>query len=60
MDLLRNRAGGARGEDRLALSQADFDRLVDDHGAPMYRIAYRMMGDRHEAEDAVQDAFRSA
>ena len=26
----------------------------------MYRIAYRMMGDRHEAEDAVQDAFRSA
>jgi RNA polymerase sigma-70 factor (ECF subfamily) len=44
----------------LALSQADFDQLVDDHGAPMYRIAYRMMGDRHEAEDAVQDAFRSA
>ncbi len=58
--LHRNRAGGARGEDRLALSQGDFDQLVDDHGAPMYRIAYRMMGDRHEAEDAVQDAFRSA
>ncbi len=26
----------------------------------MYRIAYRMVGDRHEAEDVVQDAFRSA
>lgn len=26
----------------------------------MYRIAYRMVGDRHEAEDVVQDTFRSA
>jgi RNA polymerase sigma-70 factor (ECF subfamily) len=44
----------------LALSQADFQRWVADHGPAMYRIAYRMVGDRHEAEDVVQDAFRSA
>jgi RNA polymerase sigma-70 factor (ECF subfamily) len=44
----------------LALSLADFNQLVDDHGPAMYRMAYRMVGDRHEAEDLVQEAFRSA
>jgi len=44
----------------LALSQADFNALVDNHAAALYRVACRMMGDRHEAEDMVQEAFRSA
>ena len=44
----------------MALSQAEFNALVENHGPTLYRIAYRMMGDRHEAEDVVQDAFRSA
>ena len=44
----------------MALSLTDFDRLVADHAAPLYRMAYRLLGDRFEAEDAVQDAFRSA
>lgn len=44
----------------MPLSQADFDRLVNEHGAALYRVAYRMVGDRHEAEDVVQDTFRSA
>jgi RNA polymerase sigma-70 factor (ECF subfamily) len=44
----------------LALTQSDFNALVRDHGPALYRIAYRMVGDRHEAEDVVQDAFRSA
>jgi RNA polymerase sigma-70 factor (ECF subfamily) len=44
----------------LALSQAQFNRLVDDHSAALYRMAYRMVGDRHEAEDMVQETFRSA
>lgn len=44
----------------MPLSQAEFNRLVADHGAALYRIAYRMMGDRHEAEDLVQDTYRSA
>ena len=44
----------------MALSQAEFNRLVGDHGPTLYRIAYRMVGDRHEAEDLVQDTYRSA
>ncbi len=44
----------------MALSLAEFNRLVDDHGSALYRMAFRMVGDRHEAEDLVQDAFRSA
>lgn len=44
----------------LSLSQAEFQRWVMDHGPVLYRMAYRMMGDRHEAEDVVQEAFRSA
>jgi len=44
----------------LALSQAEFNRLVTDHGPALYRMAYRMVGNRHEAEDVVQDTFRSA
>ena len=44
----------------MALSLAEFNRMVADHGPTMYRVAYRMVGDRHEAEDVVQEAFRSA
>ncbi len=43
----------------VTLSQADFNRLVEEHGPTLYRMAYRMMGDEHEAEDMVQEAFRS-
>ena len=44
----------------MALTRAQFDRLVDDHGPALYRTAYRLTGDAHEAEDMVQEAFRSA
>lgn len=44
----------------MALSQAEFNRLVGEHGPSLYRMAYRMVGDRHEAEDMVQETFRSA
>jgi RNA polymerase sigma-70 factor, ECF subfamily len=44
----------------LALTIADFNGMVADHGPAMYRLAYRLVGDRHEAEDLVQEAFRSA
>jgi len=44
----------------LALSLTEFNRLVSDHGPTMYRMAFRMVGDRHEAEDVVQETFRSA
>ncbi|REK16603.1 MAG: RNA polymerase sigma factor [Planctomycetota bacterium] len=44
----------------MALTQAAFDRLVAEHGSALYRMAYRMVGDRHEAEDIVQETYRSA
>lgn len=44
----------------MALTQADFTRLVHEHGPTLYRVAYRIVGDAGEAEDLVQEAFRSA
>ena len=37
-----------------------FDRWVRDHVEMLYRVAFRLLGDPHDAEDVVQDAFRSA
>lgn len=45
---------------RLSLTQARFNQWVDEFGPALYRVAYRSIGDRHEAEDVVQEAFRSA
>lgn len=44
----------------MALTQAEFNQMVGDHAAALYRLAYRLVGHRHEAEDLVQDTFRSA
>lgn len=52
--------GRCQGALPVSLSLADFNRLVAEHGAALYRVAYRAVSDRHEAEDLVQDAFRSA
>lgn len=45
---------------RVALSQADFHVLIDEHAPALYRLAYRLVGDGHEAEDIVQETLRSA
>lgn len=37
-----------------------FDRWVRDHVEILYSVAFRLLGDPHDAEDVVQDAFRSA
>lgn len=39
---------------------AAFDELVRRHSTPMFRVAFRVLGDGVEAEDAVQDAWVSA
>ena len=44
----------------MGLSIDQFNALVEEHAPALYRIAYRMVGDGHEAEDMVQEAFRSA
>lgn len=36
---------------------ADFRALVETHGPVMYRQAYRLLGNRQDAEDAVQEAL---
>lgn len=43
----------------MALSQAEFNEMVSEHGPALYRMAYRLVSDRHDAEDMVQETFRS-
>jgi len=44
----------------VALSRADFVVLIHEHAPALYRIAYRLVGDCHDAEDIVQETLRSA
>lgn len=39
---------------------AAFEALVDQFSGPLFRLAYRMVGDRPTAEDIVQDALLTA
>ncbi|NBT13787.1 MAG: RNA polymerase sigma factor [Planctomycetia bacterium] len=39
---------------------ARFERWTHDHLAALYRVAYRLLGNAHDAEDVLQDTFRSA
>ncbi|MFM7243108.1 MAG: RNA polymerase sigma factor [Planctomycetaceae bacterium] len=37
-----------------------FETWVAEHVDVLYRVAYRLLGDRHAAEDVLQDTFQSA
>ncbi|MER7763504.1 sigma-70 family RNA polymerase sigma factor [Streptomyces sp. NPDC097619] len=57
--------GSGAGDALLAVRAAEgdeeaFEVLVHRHGAAALRLAERLLGDRAEAEDAVQDAFVGA
>lgn len=40
-----------------AWSPPSWDSIVRDHGARVYRLAYRLTGNRHDAEDLTQEVF---
>jgi RNA polymerase sigma-70 factor (ECF subfamily) len=45
---------------RTTSNVEQFDTWLGEHVTVLYRVAYRLVGDAHEAEDVVQDTFRSA
>ena len=44
----------------MALTRGEFADLIHEHAEALYRIAYRMVGESHDAEDVVQETLRSA
>ncbi|MEQ8846522.1 RNA polymerase sigma factor [Botrimarina sp.] len=44
----------------MALAREDFQSIVDEHGPALYRLAYRLLGDAHDAEEIVQETLHSA
>jgi RNA polymerase sigma-70 factor (ECF subfamily) len=44
----------------VALTRGEFADLIHEHAEALYRIAYRMVGECHDAEDVVQETLRSA
>src|SRR2546423_1352450 len=40
--------------------RAAYSRLVEVYQVPVFNLAYRMLGDAHEAEDAAQETFLRA
>ncbi len=56
--------GNGRAEFSLAAlragDRAEFARLVDKYSGPIYRLAFRILGDAQDAEDALQETFLKA
>lgn len=42
------------------MNDQDFAQLAEEHSGFVYNVAYRMMGNQHDAEEVAQDAFVSA
>lgn len=45
---------------RSAATVEPFETWLAEHVAVLYRVAYRLVGDAHAAEDVVQETYRSA
>ena len=43
--------------DRVEWAVPSWDEVVEQHSARVYRLAYRLTGDRHDAEDLTQEVF---
>jgi RNA polymerase sigma-70 factor (ECF subfamily) len=46
-----------RGAGHEAAASAEWDDIVAEHSARVYRLAYRLTGNRQDAEDLTQDVF---
>ena len=46
-----------QGAEPAPWSPPSWDEVVRDHSARVYRLAYRLTGNRHDAEDLTQDVF---
>ena len=44
-------------EDPAAADQLSWEQIVTDHSARVYRLAYRLTGNRQDAEDLTQEVF---
>lgn len=56
--------GNSRAEFSLAAlragDRAEFARLVEKYSGPIYRLAFKILGDAQDAEDALQETFLKA
>ena len=55
--LLRGRATGVEPVDDDTWVPPSWDAIVREHSARVFRLAYRLTGNRHEAEDLTQEVF---
>jgi len=45
---------------REGMDAQEFSEIAEKHSGFVYNVAYRMMGNPHDAEEVAQDAFVSA